>query len=115
MGYNTTLIVLNDALEEIKGDPEFGKKVAEAISRIVISEGRIDISAGNHCNAASVVESHHADISRLVLLGGNLGRPIDGVSFSWRTDPETEEGRKDIMERLGAAWGFSVKKEKEVA
>lgn len=31
MGYNTTVVVLNDALDAIRDDPEFGKKLYHAI------------------------------------------------------------------------------------
>lgn len=31
MGYNTTVVVYNDALDQIANDPEFGKKLVAAI------------------------------------------------------------------------------------
>lgn len=113
MGNNATVIVLTDALEEIKTDQDFGRKLAEAIERSSMNVGRVDVSAGNHCNAASVAEVHHADISRLVLVGGNLGRVVDNVSFPWRTDPKDAQSRQDILERLAGAWGYTVTPKKE--
>lgn len=76
MGYNTTVVVLNDALSEIEQDPDFGKKLVRAIMQA--GRGKpVDVSArGTHCihaNAATVIESHHADYDVLVKVGGNTG------------------------------------------
>lgn len=77
MGYNTTVVVLNDALGAIAEDAEFGKRLAEAINRV--SRGKpVSVAAhgkyGIHCNAALVVETHHADYDVTVVVGGNTGR-----------------------------------------
>lgn len=78
MGYNTSVIVLNDALNDIEHDPEFGKKLSRAV--IAAASGPsfrqpwdLDVSARGHCNAASVIETHHADQTTLVSFGGNMG------------------------------------------
>jgi len=34
MGYNTTLVIFNDALFYINQDKDFGNKICEAISRV---------------------------------------------------------------------------------
>lgn len=75
MGFNTTVVVINDALDQIGADPQFGAKLAAAIREHAGSRNRVDVSAGNHCNAAHVVETHHADRTALVSVGGNLGVP----------------------------------------
>lgn len=70
MGFNTTVLVLNDALHHIENDPEFGRKLVQAIQ--AVSRGsQVDISSNGHCNAATVIESHHADYDVLVKIGGN--------------------------------------------
>ena len=74
MGYNTSVIVLNDALNQIERDPDFGRKLSMAVLALNLEPGRHqDVSAGNHCNAASVIETHHADSTTLVSFGGNMG------------------------------------------
>lgn len=81
MGYNTTVVVLNDALGFIENDPEFGKRLARAIMEV--QRGKpIDVSAhskggGVHCNAAAVIESHHADHDVCVIVGQNYGRVVE--------------------------------------
>lgn len=76
MGFNTTVVVLNDALSDIEQDPDFGKKLAAAIRSVSCYNKPIDVSAMGHCNAASVIESHHADNSVYVKVGGNYGEIV---------------------------------------
>lgn len=72
MGFNTTVIVLNDGLSGIENDPDFGKRLAQAILLFSPSKGRVDVCAGNHVNACSVIETHHADNTAVVAVGGNF-------------------------------------------
>ena len=98
MGYNTSIIVLNDALNEIENDKDFGKKVAEA-SRRASSESRPqDIRSGCHVNAASVIETHHADQLTVLAFGGNTAQSL-GFGGGYRATPE--EILKNIADRLG--------------
>ena len=75
MGMNTTVIVLNDALAEIENDRNFGKKLAQAIREQAghLVCDRVDVPAGNHANAAAVVEQHHSSATAVVAIGGNYG------------------------------------------
>ena len=98
MGYNTTIVVMNDAISQIEGDPLFGKKLAQAMREASGANGqRIDIPAGNHANAAHVVECHHADATAVITVGGNLG--IAQVhAHGWR------HHEKDTQVRLLEQW-----------
>ena len=76
MGFNTTVVVMNDALSYIEADPDFGANLAAAIREA--QRGKpVDVRAGTsrgvHCNAATVIESHHADEYVNVRVGGNMG------------------------------------------
>lgn len=104
MGFNTTVVVLNDALNEIQKDPDFGRKLAEAI----MMSGRMgrhfrDVSAGCHCNAATVVETHHADQLVMVAVGGNCGQEL-GYCGSYAAEPE------DMLRALADSMGFRIVK-----
>ena len=102
MGYNTTLVILNDALHEIRDDKEFGRKVYDA----TLSVGRIgptDISSGYHANAATVIESHHADYIRLIAIGGNCGQDL-GLVGTYRSTPE------DMLRALAEKFGYTLRK-----
>ena len=79
MGFNTTVMVLNDALGEIAEDAEFGKRLASAIMNARVGKS-VSVPAygmhGIHCNAALVVETHHASHDVLVSVGGNSARVV---------------------------------------
>lgn len=104
MGYNTTVVVINDALHDIENDPEFGKKLVSAIQYLQIRKGPIDVSAGSHVNAAHVVETHHADQTSVVAVGGNLGRVI-ALVYGWKF-----ENSEDIFKELAKTLGYSIRK-----
>jgi len=80
MGFNTTLVVYNDSLCEIRKDSEFGKKVADAIATLCIQTGNkaVDIH-GSNTTVATVIESHHADSTSIVAIGGNAGTIVTQI------------------------------------
>ena len=119
MGYNTTVIVLNDAVDQIAKDPQFGKKLADAISSIRTDQylteqaGKkyygTDVSAGNHCNAATVIETHHADITKVILVGGNMGEDI-GAAWLRKADEPKE---LQLARALAEEHGYHLRKNPE--
>ena len=87
MGYNTTVVVINDALGLIADDPDFGRRLSEAVRELGMGNGPVDIAAhgksgGIHVNAATVIETHHADYDVFIRVGKNRGEvvpaPADG-------------------------------------
>lgn len=98
MGFNSSLIVLNDGLDCIRNDKEYGSKVASAITRLSVHRGPIDISSGNHVNASSVIETHHADAMTVLAFGGNTARQLEGY-FNWKDSDLTIV--KELADRLG--------------
>ncbi len=84
MGFNATVVVMNDALQEISEDPDFGKRLAKAVAEL---SGQaiykpVNVAAhGKTCimgNAAVVIETHHSSYDVLVKVGGNTGEVIEG-------------------------------------
>lgn len=106
MGWNTTVVVLNDALGDIEKDPAFGKNLVNAILRASSLRERVEVSAGSHANAAHVVESHHADQTAVVAVGGNLGQVVAEL-YRWRF-----ENTEEIFKELAKTLGYSVRKKK---
>ncbi len=111
MGYNTTVIVLNDALHEIENDPLFGRKLGEAIARLslgnkVVGDHGVDISAGSHVNAATAIESHHADYNAIVAVGGNCATVI-GMTYGHH---HRDEDKEVILRQLANELGFSLRR-----
>ena len=106
MGYNTTIVVMNDALHQIAKDEEFGKKLYDAILA-VNHKSSVDVSAGNHCNAATVIETHHADGYAVVAVGHNYGEKLGTVyPYGDKTTPQKER----ILRALADQLGFSLRK-----
>lgn len=112
MGFNTSVIVMNDALGWIEEDPEFGKNLARAIAEA--SRGKpVDVPAhsgrgGVHCNAATVIESHHADGYQAVLVGGNMGQKLGRQCFGQYDD------HVEMLKQIASDLGYRlVKKPKK--
>ena len=97
MGYNTSVIVLNDALDNIGRDPAFGNSLAAAISQLGLPGARRDVSSLGHCNAATVIETHHADQTSLVSFGGNCGIQ-QMITYGW------EHNSPAMQAKMCAEW-----------
>src|SRR5439155_25660805 len=108
MGFNTTVVVLNDALHHIRDDKDFGMKLYNAVT--MIGRGWQDVSAGSHCNAARVIETHHADCMHAVLVGGNSGVDLDYVGGypGWPARPLGQPGGEVRLYRVAAKEGEQV-------
>lgn len=107
MGFNSTVIVLNDALNDIESDPEFGRKLALAI--LTVSRGdAVDVSAGCHGNAATVIETHHADTNAIVAVGGNCGTVLGHAYGTHHEDKDNLAILKQLADRLG----YSLRKKR---
>ena len=87
MGFNTTILILNDGLDELQKHPqEFVDRLVEQIQRG--EEG--DIPVGNFCNPVHVMKTAHADIPRIYVTHGNSIIDIDetprkGIDKFWDT------------------------------
>jgi hypothetical protein len=81
MGYNTAVVVMNDALGAIKDDPKFGENLYYAILESQRNK-QVDVPAysyrdgevrGVHCNAATVISGAHADDPQVMVVKYNTG------------------------------------------
>jgi len=90
MGWNTTVIVMNEALRDIESDPEFGAKLKKAVDCLFVRSGPLDVSAGGSARAAVVIETHQADTTCLLAAGGNGAARLH-MSLGWnQCDPEEQ-------------------------
>lgn len=108
MGYNSTVIVMNDALGAIKEDPEFGKNLALAIYKVQRGD-LVDVPASgeyHHCpNAATVIETHHADGYSVIAAGGNTAINL-GIHFPYGGDNK----EVNLLKNLADSLGYTVRK-----
>lgn len=73
MGYNSTILIVNDRLDEIERDPDFGKKISDAIRHFSRSDpNRMPYVTGQ----TQVIDVAHADNLQIIAVGGNTGRVI---------------------------------------
>lgn len=112
MGWNTTVIVLNDAIDMIRDDVDFGRNLYYAILNSVRGE-QVDIPArsprgGVHVNAATVIEQHHADDTAIVAVGQNYGTKIGSCYYTGRHD--LPEGQERILRQLADNMGYRLVK-----
>lgn len=68
MGYNTTILILNDGLEDIRKDPV---RAVEGIHSMIAQGKEGSVGAGNHANPIYVMQTQHADVPRLYFTHGN--------------------------------------------
>jgi hypothetical protein len=115
MAYNATVVVMLTALKHIEHDPKFGANLCRAIRQHMSGSahpGRTDVPAGPHLNAAHVVETHHADHTTVVTVGGNLG--IQQL-VSRDAQHHDSEGREKLLREWAAALGFDLVRKAEPA
>ena len=83
MGFQATVVIHLDAIHEIEHDPEFGKKLAQAIlekaNHDPLSDRtvRFNAAAGRASSSAgAVIEVHHQGYEVTIKTGGNTGRIV---------------------------------------
>jgi hypothetical protein len=108
MGYNTSVIILNDALGQLKEDREFRPRLADGISKLSIRRPQ-DVRIGQHVNACHVLETHHADQMLPILVGGNFGRVIESTYVRW----SSEEMELDLLQQLAKKHGYTLRRTKK--
>lgn len=85
MGYNTQVLIMNDALDALEEHPE---QFVTGIVRQLHNGG--DVSVGGYVNAATVIPTAHADRFRLLASHGNLM-----LELSFNNERTREIARRD--------------------
>jgi hypothetical protein len=107
MGYNTAAIILNDGMDQLKKDPDTGKKIHDGI--LMTMQGPQTIPLGNHCNPVMLLPSRHADEDQIVIVGGNY---IRTVCNAWGLPHRVSEAelQEAVMRHLAQKLGYSLRK-----
>lgn len=99
MGFNTTILILNDGLDQIRKNPE---AFVESLYHKIASGEEGDVGVGGHVNVAHVMRTQHADAPRLYLTMHNT---IIEVGEYGTTADNIKDGKvshyKDWLERAG--------------
>ena len=109
MGFNTTVMLLNDRLNDIEKDPEFGRKLSQDVSLI----GYPDAYRNQYY--AKVIETHHNSAMSIVAVGHNMGitlghSMIDGHSIV----DEPEQAKIAMLKDLASQLGYRLVKSRRV-
>lgn len=100
-------MILNDGLHVIKENPEEFVENLHAAALRVLGKTPIDIPCGYHSNVAQVVETHHADQTAIVAVGGNCGTNLGYVHGTTHHKPED---KLEIVRRLAYELGYTLRK-----
>lgn len=107
MGWNTTVVILNDGLSAIEAHPdEFAKNLTSAIMQVLRGDP-VDVPCGSHANVAQVIETHHADDTVVVATGGNHGTKLGFVLGYHHYRPED---KIRIVKELAKDLGYTLRK-----
>lgn len=117
MGFNTTVLILNDAFDQIEKHPEQfvdqlsqhvkgGKVYRHPMSSLrEVGEEAQSFAVGNHGNAASVIEVQHADFTQVILAGGNHATLLGEVPYA---PHHTRDGVKETLNAVLKQYGLKV-------
>ena len=102
MGNQTTIIIRNDAIGDIRANPaEFVKNLFEAMNATFYESKGVDVPCGSHANVARVIECHHSDSTTIIASGGSTGELLATI-HEWRW-PTKEEMLGTCIEALTVA------------
>jgi hypothetical protein len=107
MGYNTTVVIMNDTLGYIEQDPDFGKELVNAI-RILPWRKPAPVSSRGAPAAARVIETHHNRDMAVVAIGGNTGVVIGSAGPDEVLASDSAE--IDMLRELARNMGYRLVK-----
>jgi hypothetical protein len=110
MGFQTTIIIRNDAIGDIQRNPaQFVDGLLHAINEVSAGDTKgWDVPCGNHANVARVIEVHHSDSTTIVASGGSTAELLATI-HEWRWGSIEEKMRAIIM-ALTDSWAIAKKK-----
>lgn len=110
MGWNTGVIILNDALGQIEDHPEeFVQNLRQAIGEYLRYGGKsVDIAVGGHVNAAAVFHQSHADNTGVYAIGGNHATRLLETYNGGRH--HSDEDKVALLKQLAEEMGYNISK-----
>lgn len=107
MGFNTTIVLMNDCLSDIKKDSELGSKIHRAVLDSYSEAKPVDVAAMGSVNAMTVIESHHSSGMIPILIGGNCGIPMNDIYIPCPFDDKSE---LFLLKQLADKLGYKITK-----
>ena len=111
MGFNSTLFICNDAMNEIDKDPAGWWKKASATLHRTNNQEAVTFGYGSHANYFQAIHQAHADGTVVILAGGNHAT-ILGLSVTTRGDHHDEESQIKVLKEVLDQMGYNVVKKR---
>jgi hypothetical protein len=103
MGYNTNLTILNDGLEYLESYPdEFVKQI-----RTHLHESG-SFGVGNHANPVYAQSTMHADVSQIIIMGGNFSTRVFHSADPHLRSHHRPDVQLDILRAWANKLGYAV-------
>lgn len=103
MGFNTTILILNDSLHRIREDKDFGKNLVNAIGRQFMENKPLS-DFDRH--QTTVMGQHHADVVSVLMVGGNMGVEIAQI-YNGGHVAEIED-QINLLKEVADKFGFNL-------
>ena len=108
MGFNTTVMLLNDRLHDIERDTTLGTQIATDVSRLGLADSYRTLQYGK------VIETHHNSSMSIVAVGHNMGITLGhAVIEGGDLVNALEEAKVDMLKQLADSLGYRLVKRKE--
>lgn len=104
MGFNTPVLILNDAADGLKTDTQFGPRLLDAMSEANRSEYRDhgkSVVLGHHGNGAYAFAAQHADDVQVIAFGGNCMTSLGMVYGGWSQMTDPDKLMRSLAQTLG--------------
>lgn len=101
MGYNTSITICNDMLDQIRSHPD---DFVEGITHYLNDGGGFGV--GNYANGVTVHSANHADDTQLIAVGGNYSTKV----FRGWGPHHTEEGQIFLLKQWADSLGYRLVK-----
>lgn len=99
MGFNTTLVLMNDRLKDVKDDPEFGKSLASAVEEFSLS----DVRPYPTGHGLYIIEKHESSLASVLVATNNGAECIMMLK-------DVKDVKQTIMRELAKELGYRMVK-----
>lgn len=108
MGFNTAVMLCNDELHMLENNTSFAKDLCAAASEAYCYNKKIRVPRTN----AVVLPSEHADIKRVIVVGGNDINKTNLYMIDRFSEIPKEEVELRILKDAAEKLGYTLRKKK---
>jgi hypothetical protein len=110
MGFNSTVVICNDAFSAIDDDPAgWWARTKTAISHAHMGHKPVEYGFGHHANGFWAVSNHHADQVSLIAVGGNYPTVLFQEHWGNRGH-HSDEDKLELLRRAAGQLGYTLTK-----